>query len=305
MIRELEAIRNYLAERGGDRMETVELYRGIELSYVNITGCEQLSFRGLKGYDDAFDRVLVIGHCRRGRIGIKTGNGSSVYLGQTDICVHSMKVCADAELFLPTESFEGVVVCVDLRGLSERPPEILSGTGIDGELLYEKFCKEGTIVSVAGNEKTERIFSALYSCPERLRLAYQKLRVTELLLYLGVSETLSESRLTEYRSEQTEVIRRIHDQLTEHIDRRFTIAELSKQYLMNPTTLKAAFKSVYGTSIAAHIKEHRMELAAKLLRETELSIAEIAARVGYDSQSKFTSAFKEYCGKLPKDYRNS
>ncbi len=74
---------------------------------------------------------------------------------------------------------------------------------------------------------------------------------------------------------------------------------------MNPTTLKTIFKSVYGTSIAAHMKEHRMEQAAKLLRETGLSIAEIAGCVGYDSQSKFTAAFKEYSGKLPKDYRRN
>ena len=65
------------------------------------------------------------------------------------------------------------------------------------------------------------------------------------------------------------------------------------------------FKSVYGTSIAAHMKKHRMEQAAKLLRETSLSIAEIAGSVGYDSQSRFTAAFKEYSGKLPKDYRNN
>ena len=74
---------------------------------------------------------------------------------------------------------------------------------------------------------------------------------------------------------------------------------------MNPTTLKTIFKCVYGTSIAAHMKEHRMEQAAKLLRETSLSIAEIAGRVGYDSQSRFTAAFKEYSGKLPKDYRRN
>ncbi len=127
----------------------------------------------------------------------------------------------------------------------------------------------------------------------------------ELLLYLSELEIGSKNRLTEYQSEQIEIIRKIHNQLTEHIDRRFTIDELAKQYLMNPTTLKAVFKSVYGTSIAAHIKEHRMELAAKLLSETDLSIAEIAGRVGYDSQSKFASAFKEYCGKLPKDFRNA
>ncbi|MCQ2529184.1 MAG: AraC family transcriptional regulator [Saccharofermentans sp.] len=63
------------------------------------------------------------------------------------------------------------------------------------------------------------------------------------------------------------------------------------------------FKSVYGNSIAAHIKEHRMEQAARLLNDTDYNIAEIASSVGYSSQSKFTAAFKEYYGVLPTDYR--
>ena len=122
-------------------------------------------------------------------------------------------------------------------------------------------------------------------------------------MYLGTLKIDAKNRLSEYQAEQIETIRAIHEQLTEHMEQRFTIDELSKQYLMNPTTLKTMFKSVYGTSIAAHIKEHRMEQAAKLLRETDLSIAEIACRVGYDSQSRFTAAFKKYSGSLPKDYR--
>lgn len=106
----------------------------------------------------------------------------------------------------------------------------------------------------------------------------------------------------EYR-EQLEIIREIHKQLVTHMEQRFTIEALAKQYLMNPTTLKALFKSVYGTSIAAHVKEHRMTEAARLLRETDLPIAEIAARVGYDSQSRFTAAFKAAYQSLPKEYR--
>ena len=87
------------------------------------------------------------------------------------------------------------------------------------------------------------------------------------------------------------------------MEQRITIEELSRQYLINPTTLKNAFKSVYGTSLAAHIKEHRMEQAAKMLKETNKSIADIARTVGYDSQSKFTVAFKTYFKVLPKEYR--
>ena len=49
--------------------------------------------------------------------------------------------------------------------------------------------------------------------------------------------------------------------------------------------------------------EHRMEKAAALLHESDMSIAEIGRLVGYESQSKFTAAFKESYGCLPKEYR--
>ncbi len=106
-----------------------------------------------------------------------------------------------------------------------------------------------------------------------------------------------------YEKEMVAVIREIHDRLTERLDQRITIEDLAKRYLINPTTLKMVFKSVYGNSIAAHMKEHRMEKAAEMLRKTDLTIAMIAKAVGYDSQSRFTSAFKSYYGVLPREYR--
>lgn len=106
-------------------------------------------------------------------------------------------------------------------------------------------------------------------------------------------------------AEQVKIIREIHDHLTEHMEQRVTIEELAHRYLINPTTLKTVFKQVYGNSLAAHMKEHRMEKAASLLRETELSVAEIAGQVGYESQSKFTAAFKEQFAQLPKEYRRT
>lgn len=101
----------------------------------------------------------------------------------------------------------------------------------------------------------------------------------------------------------TDTIRKVHDFTLEHLSERITIEELSHMFLMNPTTLKEEFKAVYGESIAAHTKEHRMELAASLLSTTGLSLAEIAGRVGYESQSKFTEAFKSFYNMLPSEYR--
>lgn len=105
------------------------------------------------------------------------------------------------------------------------------------------------------------------------------------------------------RPEYIAIVRQIHEQLLENLAQRVTIDELAKQYHINACTLKAVFKAVYGGSIAAHMKKHRMEKAASLLRETDMSIAAIAGEVGYENQSKFTAAFREMYGKAPTAYR--
>lgn len=110
---------------------------------------------------------------------------------------------------------------------------------------------------------------------------------------------------TDAEDSQTQIARQVHRWLLEHLDQKITIEELSRRFLVNPTTLKAAFKEVYGTSLAAHIKEHRMAEAARLLRQTDRSVAQIALAVGYSSQSRFSESFKEAYGMLPKDYRRN
>ncbi len=139
-------------------------------------------------------------------------------------------------------------------------------------------------------EKTMEI-----SCPEERGDIQSVPELPELDAHTG-----GEGRCT---AEQLETVRRVHELLTENLDRRYTIEELSRRFLINPSTLKESFKAVYGQSLAAHIREHRMELASGLLRDTGMSIAEIAERVGYENQSKFSAEFKKHTGKLPSEYR--
>jgi AraC-like DNA-binding protein len=108
---------------------------------------------------------------------------------------------------------------------------------------------------------------------------------------------------SEYLENQVEKIKRIHDYLTDNLSKRIKIDELAKKFAINSTTLKTVFKDVYGTSLAAHIKEHRMEKAAQLLVQSQLSVKEIADEVGYESQSKFSAVFKDFYDVSPNDYR--
>lgn len=278
--------------------EILELYPGIELSFFSASGAEPLHF-----CHEPLTRILEINYCISGRIGWDMGNGNQLYLGPGDFSMNTMDVCANSTITMPNGSYQGLALYIDLERLSENPPAPLAGTYITGELLLEKYCKGGTCTALAGNEVVQNIFKAFYQSPEELRSAYQKIKVLELLLVLSQMEISNEKHLTEYRAEQVEVIRQIHDLLIQNLEQRCSIKDLSRQFLMNPTTLKSVFKEIYGTSIAAHIREHRMEYAAQLLQTTNLSIADIALKVGYDSQSRFSSVFKNQYQMLPKEYR--
>ena len=281
-----------------ERVKTIPLFAGIELAYLSLTGGDSFSIQ----HKEAF-HIMAINYCKSGRIGWKMESGNYVYLGAGDFSVHMMNLCANSEINLPNENYEGISIYIDLQEFTSNPPNLLLGTEITGTTLYEKLCKNDTLISVAGNEQTDAIFRFFFNQPQYVQKKKKKIKVLELLVYLYNAEKLSNQCVTEYQAEQIELIRQIHEQLLNRLEKRITIEELSKQYLMNPTTMKALFKSVYGTSIAAHMKEHRMRKAAKMLLESDMSIGEIAFSVGYDNQSKFSTAFKDFFQMLPKEYR--
>lgn len=274
----------------------VALFSGIDLFYTDPTA--GLSAPGR----EASAHILEIHYCRAGQVAWETAQGGSVFLNPGDFSLHTRNACPDPAFRFPTGQYQGLTISVDLREASAHPPEMIAEAELFS-LLREKFCLDSAAAFFAGNQQTEGIFGGFFGQPERLKRSYQRVKALELFLYLAGTEAAPPDCLAEYPSEQLRIVREIHDQLLQHMERRITIEELSRQYLINPTTLKTAFKAVYGTSLAAHMKKHRMEQAEKLLRETDMSIAGIAQAVGYDSQSKFTAAFKESFQVLPREYR--
>lgn len=297
----LKIIKDIEKSNNNEPLDITFLFPGIGLSYLSLASN---SF-SVQHKHSAMENIIQINYCKSGQMEWKMKNGNYIFLNSGDFSLHTMKSCTDSLVSFPAGQYSGLTIYIDLQEVSACPPELLKDTSIFDKVLRKGICPDDTISFLAGNEQTESIFSAFYDQPENVKLPYQKIKVLELLLYLIKLDFTPQKQLTACQSEQIDIIREIHNSLTERMGERITIEELSKQYLINPTTLKTAFKSVYGNSIAAHIKEHRMEQAAKMLRESNLSISEIAQAVGYDSQSKFTATFKTFFGVLPREYRKT
>lgn len=52
-----------------------------------------------------------------------------------------------------------------------------------------------------------------------------------------------------------------------------------------------------------YLSEWRLQLATSLLRDTPLGVAEVAHRVGYESEEAFNRAFKRATGTPPAQWR--
>lgn len=68
--------------------------------------------------------------------------------------------------------------------------------------------------------------------------------------------------------------------------------------------LHQGFRQLFGTGIKEYEIQKRLEAAALLLQQDELTMQEITAKCGYSAQSSFIRAFKEVHGITPGQWRS-
>jgi AraC-like DNA-binding protein len=88
-------------------------------------------------------------------------------------------------------------------------------------------------------------------------------------------------------------------------ERKWTVAGLAATAAVSRSVLDERFRSVLGRSPIRYLTEWRMHLADDLLASTDLGLASIARRVGYDSEEAFSRAFKRSRGAPPGVWRDA
>lgn len=84
--------------------------------------------------------------------------------------------------------------------------------------------------------------------------------------------------------------------------RAWSLPELAQCAHMSRSGFAARFKAAVGVPPLDYLIRWRMHLASQALRGGSASVAEVAASVGYASESAFGNAFKRVLGQPPKRY---
>lgn len=85
-------------------------------------------------------------------------------------------------------------------------------------------------------------------------------------------------------------------------DDTFGSKQMEEELYMSRSTLARKIKELYGTTPNEYLKNKRLAVAAKMLKEKNIRINEVAAAVGFRSPSYFARCFKNVYGKLPAEY---
>jgi len=85
--------------------------------------------------------------------------------------------------------------------------------------------------------------------------------------------------------------------------RRPTLGQVARLVGMSTNKLSYGFKYLFNVSITDFQREQRLLEARRLLVETKLDVQRVAERVGYGHQSTFATAFKQWFGVSPTEYR--
>jgi transcriptional regulator GlxA family with amidase domain len=91
--------------------------------------------------------------------------------------------------------------------------------------------------------------------------------------------------------------------LHENPGRDWSVGNLAAHAALSRSPFSSRFTSVVGEPPYAYVARVRMERAARMLREGRKTLAEVAAAVGYESESSFSRVFKKHFRASPGVFR--
>lgn len=98
-------------------------------------------------------------------------------------------------------------------------------------------------------------------------------------------------------------LKKLFDHINIRISEKLSVTAAARLVGMSAPQFMKTFKQVAGMTLVTYLNHVRLAFAARLLRETNRTIAEIANSAGYSDQSYFDKRFKRAFGQTPKEFR--
>lgn len=174
----------------------------------------------------------------------------------------------------------------------------------DGEVVFPE-CLTG---EEPWKKEMDRLLSDIKGFFENRKPGYElliKARLCEIwyLLYVHAGRQGAEAdKNTEYKVRLT---KQVMDYLQKHYAEQIVLGELARQFHISEGYLCRLFRSMTKRSVVEYVTDCRISVSARLLKETDADVGQIAGRSGFNNISYFNRVFRRYMNMTPKEYRRT
>jgi len=103
--------------------------------------------------------------------------------------------------------------------------------------------------------------------------------------------------------EKVNAVQRMQDYIMQHYQENISLHDLADAAIYSPWQALRTFSEITGKTPFAYIRDIRLSEAAKKLRDSKLSVLDIALSLAFGSHEGFIKAFSRHFNITPKQYR--
>lgn len=159
-------------------------------------------------------------------------------------------------------------------------------------------------------------FEVMENVPEKnfiIITAYDTFKYAQRALRLGARDILlkpidhnklieSITRVVDWKFTDNDTLNQMLKYIDENYYKPLDLPHLSDKFFISPTHISRLFKKHLKQSTICYIHEVRIKKSLKLLKKREMSIKEVAEKVGYNSLNNFYKHFNSNMGLTPAEY---
>ena len=145
-------------------------------------------------------------------------------------------------------------------------------------------------------------------CNKRQHAYQPAVELAVINYFITLTRDLDDSHIEQAPLPADEKYRHIYDIadfLSQNCEQQWTLEDIAQKFYLSKYYICRLFKDVTGYSVNEYINIHRVQKAQWYLTETDLSISEIAGRIGFGSMTHFEKVFKTYTEMTPLKYRKA
>jgi AraC-like DNA-binding protein len=131
--------------------------------------------------------------------------------------------------------------------------------------------------------------------------AFSKMAIEGIFIEMSVS--LLRTSIKEIKKPNHLWLEEVKTRLSQTFLQPYSLLQLATEFSVHPVYLSKAFKKGFGVTITDYYRKCKIDFACALLRDTELSLVEVALEAGFYDQSHFSKNFHLLMNITPLTYR--